>query len=335
MCLSSNLERDLLAISYSPGDLNMRLSHAWELTKKALVAWNTDNTLPLGAALAYYASFSISPLLVIALAVSGLFYRGDSLSYVWREIADLVGERAATAIVAAIESVHSSEHSLAATIMSLVILFVGASGVFVQLQNSLNQIWGVKPKPGHFARDFLKQRMVSFAMVFGVSFLLLVSLLQSAAVAAITGYFHYLLPGADFAWYTLDNVASFLLVVFIFAAIYKVVPDVHIGWNDVWVGAFVTAILFTVGKSLIGLYLGRSGIGSAFGAAASVYVILAWVYYSSQILFLGAEFTKVYSEHHRFCVRPVRGAEPVTEEARQRASGEMEKIDSERAKKSA
>jgi membrane protein len=313
----------------------MRLNHAWELTKKALIAWNNDNTMPLGAALAYYASFSISPLLVIALAVSGLFYRGDSISYVRMEIADLVGDKPATVIVAAIESVRYSEHGLAATIVSLIVLFLGASGVFVQLQNSLNQIWGVKPKPGHFVRDFLKQRLVSFAMILGVSFLLLVSLLESAAVAAITAYFHYLLPDADFAWYTLDNLGSFLLVVFIFAAIFKVVPDVHIDWSDVWVGAFVTAVLFTGGKSLIGLYLGRSGIGSAFGAAASVYVILAWVYYSSQILFLGAEFTKVYSEHHRFCVRPVRGAETITEEARQRARGEMEKIDSERAKKSA
>src|SRR5439155_6273146 len=162
----------------------MRFGHGWELLKKALAASNTDNTLPLCAALAYYASFSISPLLVIVLAISGFFYRGDSLSYVRSEIGDLVGERAATAITAAIESVHSSEHGLAATVLSLVVLFLGASGVFVQLQNSLNQIWGVKPKPGHFIRDFLKQRLISFAMIVGVSFLLLVSLLMSAAVAA-------------------------------------------------------------------------------------------------------------------------------------------------------
>jgi membrane protein len=145
-----------------------------------------------------------------------------------------------------------------------------------------------------------------------VSFLLLVSLLLSAAIAAITAYFRYLSPANDFLWYTLDAVTSFIMVLLILAAIYKVVPDVHIDWNDVWVGAFITAILFTLGKSLIGFYLGRSGIGSAFGAAASVFVILAWVYYSSQILFLGAEFTKVYSENRRLCVRPVRGAEYVT-----------------------
>jgi len=313
----------------------MKLSHGWDLTKKAFAAWNNDNTFQLGAALAYYASFSISPLLVIALAVSSFFYSGDSFSYIHSEIAGLVGNSAAIAIAGAIASVRRSQHGLAATMFSVVILFLGASGVFVQLQNSLNQIWGVKPKPGHFLRDFLKQRLLSFAMIIGVSFLLLVSLLLSAGVAAVTAYFHYLLPGADFAWYALDAVVSFLLVVLIFAAIYKVLPDVHIDWGDVWAGAFITAILFTAGKFLIGFYLGRSGIGSAFGAAASVFVILAWVYYSSQILFLGAEFTKVYSEHHRFCVRPVRGALSVTGEARKRERGETDSLDQERTNKSA
>jgi membrane protein len=313
----------------------MKLSHGWDLTKKAFAAWNNDNTFQLGAALAYYASFSISPLLVIALAVSSVFYSGDSFSYIHSEIAGLVGDNAATAIAGAIASVRQSQHGLAATIISVVILFLGASGVFVQLQNSLNQIWGVKPKPGHFFRDFLKQRMLSFAMIIGVSFLLLVSLLLSAAVAAITAYFRYLLPGADFVWYALDAVVSFLLVVLIFAAIFKVLPDVHIDWEDVWAGAFITAILFTAGKFLIGFYLGRSGIGSAFGAAASTFVILAWVYYSSQILFLGAEFTKVYSEHHRFCVRPVRGALSVTGEARKRERGETDSLDQERTNRSA
>jgi membrane protein len=313
----------------------MMLARPWKLTKRAVAAWNNDNTLPLGAALAYYATFSISPLLVIVLAVSGFFYRGDSFSYVRSEISNLVGESAATAIAGAIQSVHSSKHGFAATIFSLAILLVGASGVFVQLQNAMNHVWGVKPRPGHFVRYLLKQRLISFAMVFGVSFVLLVSLLFSALVAAITAYFRYLLPGADFIWYTLDALASFLVIVLVFAAIYKIVPDVDIEWSDVWVGALVTAILFTVGKFLIGFYLGRSGIGSAFGAAASVFIILAWVYYSSQILFLGAEFTKVYSEDRRAYVAPIPGAEPVTKEARQRERGEMEAIDAERTKKSA
>src|SRR5262249_37697687 len=159
---------------------------------------------------------------------------------------------------------------------------------------------------------------------------LLVSLLLSAAVAAMTAYFRYLLPTADFVWYALDAVASFVLVVLIFAAIYKVLPDVHVDWDDVWAGAIITAIFFTGGKVVNGFYLGRSGIGSAFGAAASVFAILAWVYYSSQILFFGAEFTKVYSEHHRFCVRPVRGARSVTQGARQRERGEIDNLNQKR-----
>ena len=289
----------------------MKLSHCWELTKKALAAWNNDSTLPLGAALAYYATFSISPLLVITLAVSGFFYRGDSSSYVRSRIADLVGDNAATAIAGAIASVRYSEHGLAATVLSVVILFLGASAVFVQLQNALNKIWGVRPNSGGLVRDFLKQRLISFAMILGLSVFLLISVFFSAAVAAITAYFRYLLPGADILWYALDAGASFPLLMLIFAAVYKVLPDVHIEWDDVWVGAFITAILFTGGKFLIGFYLGRSGIGSAFGAASSVFMILAWVYYSSQILFLGAEFTKVYSEHRRLSLRLIRGARSV------------------------
>jgi membrane protein len=283
--------------------------------------WNNDNTLQLGSSLAYYAIFSISPLLIIVIEVIGLFYNGNSSGYIRSEIAVLIGDNAATALAGTINSVQASEHGRTATVISVVLLLIGASGVFVQLQNAMNQIWGVMPKPGHFMKDFLKQRLVSFAMILGFSFLLLISLLISAALAAITGYFQFLLPGTNSFWHILDALVSFLVVTLVFASIYKVMPDVRIDWNDVWVGAFVTAVLFTAGKSLIAFYLGRSGIGSAFGAAGSVLVFLAWVYYSSQILFLGAEFTKAYSEERGLCVRPARGAKAVTEDARERAFG--------------
>ena len=299
----------------------MKLQEIWKLTKRAAVAWNNDNTLLLGSSLAYYAIFSISPLLIIAIEVIGLFYEGDSFGYIHSEIAGLVGENAATAIASTITSLHASEHGFTATVISIVLLLMGAAGVFVQLQIAMNHIWGVTPKPGHFVRDFVKQRLMSFAMILGFSFLLLVSLLISSTLAAITGYFQFLLPGAGFFWHILDALVSFMVVAFVFASIYKVVPDVRIDWSNAWVGAFVTAILFTGGKLLIGFYLGRSGIGSAFGAAGSVLVILAWVYYSSQILFLGAEFTKAYSEERRPFTRPVHGATTVTEGARQRARG--------------
>jgi membrane protein len=160
-------------------------------------------------------------------------------------------------------------------------------------------------------------------MILGISFLMLVSLLISALLAAITGYFEYLLPGANIIWHLLDGAVSFAIVVLLFASIYKIIPDVHIDWQDVWIGAVVTALLFVGGKAAITLYLGRTGVGSAYGAAGSVMILLAWVYYASQILFLGAEFTKFYAEHRRFCVRPIKGAEAVTPEAKQRARGEI------------
>jgi membrane protein len=194
-------------------------------------------------------------------------------------------------------------------VVSVIILFVGASGVFVQLQSSMNQIWGVQPKPGLFWKDFLKERLLSFAMILGIGFLLLVSLVWSAALSAGNEYFKHLLPGANWFWQIVDGGVSFAIVVLLFASIFKAVPDVRIDWNDVWVGALLTSILFTGGKSAIGLYLGRSSLGSAFGAAGSILVILAWVYYSSQILFFGAEFTKIYAKQHRLSIKPSKGAE--------------------------
>src|SRR5438874_3210997 len=301
----------------------MKKAHIWKLISGSIAAWNNENAFEWGAALAYYTAFSIAPLLIIALGIVGFFYKGNSLSYIHSQIADLVGENAANALTSAIHSARMSEHGLAAGLVGVAILLIGASTVFGELQTALNRIWGVQPKPGHFWRDFFKQRAISFTLILGVSFLMLVSLLVSAMLAAITGYFSYLLPGATFLWHVLDVVVSFSIVVGIFAAIYKIVPDVHIDWQDVWTGAIVTAVLFTAGKAAISLYIGRTGVGSAYGAAGSVMILLAWVYYSSQILFLGAEFTKLYAEQRRFVVRPLKGAEAVTEEAQQRARGEI------------
>ena len=298
----------------------------WRLITKAGAAWSNQNALEWGAALAYYTAFSIAPLLIIALSIVGLVYQGDSMSYIHNEVANLVGENAATAISSAIRSVRTSGHGAVANIISIVILLIGATSLFGQLQNALNRVWGVEPKPGHFWKDLFKQRVISFAMIIGISFLLLVSLLVSAVLAAITGYFAYLLPGTNFVWHLLDATVSFTIVVLLFAAIFKIIPDVHIDWQDVWIGAVVTAALFVAGKAAIGFYLGRSGVGSAYGAAGSVLIILAWVYYSSQILFLGAEFTKLYAEERRFCVRPIKGVEAVSDEAKKRARGEMPKV---------
>ena len=294
----------------------------WILLKKSFWAWANENAMEWGAALAYYTAFSISPLLVIALTIAGFFYQGDSLSYIHRQIAGLVGNNAATAITSAIHSIRSSGGGALAGAVSLIMLLIGASTVFGELQNVLNRIWGVQPKPGHFWRDLFKQRLVSFAMVIGVSFVLLVSLILSAVLAMITDYFSYLLPGANIFWQLLDAGLSFSLIALLFASIFKIVPDVRIEWRDVWMGAVVTAVLFVAGKTAIGYYLGRSGMESAYGAAGSVLVILAWVYYSSQILFFGAEFTKLHAEENRTRVKPIAGVKAVSEQAKQRARGQ-------------
>jgi membrane protein len=295
----------------------------WKLIIGSAEAWSSQNALEWGAALAYYTAFSIAPLLIIALGVVGLFYKGNSLSYIHDQIGSLVGDNAANAITSAIQSARTSEHGLVASAVSIVVLLIGASTVFGELQTALNRVWGVQPKPGRFWRYFFKQRMISFAMILGISFLMLVSLLISAILAAITGYFEYLVPGANFIWHLVDAAVSFGIVVLLFAAIYKIIPDVHIDWQDVWTGAIVTALLFTAGKAGISFYIGRTGVGSAYGAAGSVLILLAWVYYSSQILFLGAEFTKLYAEQRRFAVRPLKGAEAITQEAKQRERGEI------------
>jgi membrane protein len=214
------------------------------------------------------------------------------------------------------------KHGVSVQTDEVLVLMVGASTVFGQLQNVLNRIWGVQPKPGHFWRDLLKQRLLSFAMVIGVGFVLLVSLVLSAVLAMITDYFSYLLPVSGAFWQFVDSAFSFALITLLFALIFKVVPDVDIRWRDVWLGAVITAALFVAGKTAIGYYLGRSGLESAYGAAGSVLVLLAWVYYSSQILFFGAEFTKLHAEANRSRVRPIPGVKPVSRQAKQRAQGE-------------
>lgn len=300
------------------------------LLKKSFWAWANENALEWGAALAYYTAFSIAPLLVVALNIAGTFYRGDSLAYVHGHITSLVGNNAATVITTAIQSIRASDSGTFAGVVSLFMLLVGASSVFGQLQNVLNRIWGVQPKPGRFWHELFKQRLLSFAMVIGVSFVLLVSLVLSAVLAMITDYFSYLLPGAGILWQVLDVAVSFSIITLLFGLIFKVVPDVEVDWRDVWLGALITAVLFVMGKTAIAYYLGRSGVESAYGAAGSLLVLLAWVYYSSQILFFGAEFTKLHAEENRSRVVPRPGVTPVSEQAKQRARGEKPRRHDER-----
>ena len=288
----------------------------WGLLSEAFNEWMEDKAPRLGAALAYYAAFSIAPLLILLVAIVGFFFTGNTLLQVQTQIAVLAGDNAAEAIVAIIRGVKASRGGGTATVLSIIILIVGATGMFGQLQDAMNTIWEVTPKPRRIWMDILRSRLLSFALVLAIGILLLCSLFLSAFLAAASRYFQHMFPMTGPIWPLVDFGVSFVITTMLFAAVFKILPDVYIAWRDVWLGAAVTAALFAIGKIGIGLYLGRSSFSSAYGAAGSFLVMLAWVYYSSQILFFGAEFTQVYTLRHGHSFRPARGARFLSDEMR-------------------
>lgn len=286
------------------------------ILKETFAAWSDDRVPRLGAALAYYTLFSLAPLLIIVVALASLVF-GEQAAQgrIADEISGLVGDKGAEAIQAMLQNAGAQKSSgIIATVIGLATLLFGASGVFGELQDALNTIWRVKPKPGRGILDIIRDRFFSFAMVLGIVFLLLVSLVVSAALAALGKFGSGTLPTP--LLHLVDLVVSIVVVAVLFAVLFKALPDVRIAWRDVWVGAFATSVLFTFGKILIGLYLGRSSVGSAFGAAGSLVVVLAWIYYSAQIFFFGAELTKAYVHYHVPAVAPTANAVSVTDEVR-------------------
>ena len=278
----------------------MNLTGLWILIKDTFAQWSEDNPFQLAAALAYYTLFSLAPLLLIAIAVAGLvFGREASQSQVIGVTEDLLGVQSARAIQAMIESAGQKPDSgLFATAAGMILLLLGAGGVVGQLQDSLNAIWRVAPKTGRGIRGFLYDRLLSFSMVLSVGFLLLVSLVISAVLTAVTGIVGGFLPIDAATGHILDLVVSVAFITLLFAAIYKFVPDVRIAWRDVWIGAGITSLMFSVGKFLIGFYLGYSSVTSVYGAAGSLVTLLLWVYYSSLMFFFGAELTQVYATRY-------------------------------------
>jgi membrane protein len=279
------------------------------LIKDTFSNWMEDKAPRLGAALAYYAIFSIPPLLVIVIACISLFYEGDVSGVISRELASLIGGDAARTIVELSQQQSVSTGVVAGLIGVFVMLF-GIMGFFGELQDAMNTIWRVQPKPGRGLKDVIKDRFLPFTMVLGIGFLLLVSMILTSVVAVIGRSLSGWMPGAEFIGQTLELALSFAVITVLFAMMFKILPDVKIAWNDVWIGAAATAALFTIGKFLIGMYLVRGGVATAYGAAGSVVIMIVWVYYSSQILFLGAEFTKVYTNRKKPRIEPTEIAEP-------------------------
>ncbi len=270
----------------------MKLNQVWQLIKKTVQEWLDDEASLLAAGLAFYTAVSIAPLLVMVVLVAGIFVAQSTASdQLMAQLTDSVGIQGADFIRNILDNAGQSSASSLAGVISLATLLWGSTNVFAQLQNSLNKIWDAPEKQGNSIISTIKDRLLSFGMVLGIAFLLLVSLIISAILSALPNFIG--MDGTTVFWQILNFALSLGVTTLLFAAIFKVLPDVDIRWHQVWVGALVTALLFTVGKFVLGLYLANSG--SAYGAAGSVMAFLLWVYYSAQIIFFGAEFTQVYA----------------------------------------
>jgi membrane protein len=293
----------------------MTIQSGWRLIRSTIAEWNNDNVPLLAAALAYYTVFSLAPLLLIAIVVAGAVFGEDAArGEIIGQIQGLVGRDGAEAIQTMLQNTQKpNSGGNLATLFGIATLLLGASSVFGQLQQALNTIWGVKPKPGLGIRSFLQSRFLSFAMVLVIGFLLLVSLILSAILSGVTHFFGGIMPSFAVLSESLNFLVSFGVITLLFASIYKFLPDVEVPWRNLWVGATVTALLFTMGKSVIGMYLGSSSISSTFGAAGSLVVILIWVFYSAQILLIGAEFTQVYAKQRGAPIKPSKHAVRVSE----------------------
>jgi membrane protein len=287
------------------------IRNAFSQLKQTFQEWLQDKAPQLGAALAYYTVFSLAPLVLVLLAIVGVIFRDDPAG-TWDKITEQMGYFLNPSAVQVVQSIaqkaSQSGKSTLATLIGVALAVFGASAVFGQLQDALNTIWGVKAKPGRGVWGFLRSRFLSFGMVAGICFLLLVSLAIEALLKAFSHYVQSVLPGGIVIALTIYVVFDFAVVVLLFAMIFKFLPDVEIQWRDVWIGAVITAILFGIGKWLLGFYLGSGAAGSAYGAASSLITLLLWVYYSSQILLFGAEFTQVYASRAGRRLKPAKYA---------------------------
>jgi membrane protein len=279
--------------------------------------WVEDKASQQGAALAFYSILSLAPLLVISLSIAAMvFDEASAREQMIGQVEQLVGSDGAEAAKSMLENAQQPQQGTVAAVLGIATLLFGASGVFGQLQEALNTVWEVQPKPGGGIWQLIRARFLSLAMVFGTGFLLLVSLVLSAAIAGFGSFVQSCYPGLEPLSHLLNFAITFVVVTLLFALLFRYLPDAEVSWGDVWVGAMLTALLFTIGKLLIGLYLGKSGLGSAYGAAGSLVVLVVWIYYSAQIMLFGAELTQVYAKRFGSRIVPKPGAQAVTNEAR-------------------
>jgi len=271
----------------------------YALAKESVAAWSADYAPSMGAALSYYTLFSIAPLMLIAVSVAGLaFGEQAARGEIFEQLRGLMGEQGADAVERLLQNANRPAAGGIAAAVGVVVLLIGASSVFAELQNDLDRIWRVPAHAKSGLWALARTRLLSFGMVLGMTFLLIVSLIVSAVLSALGKWWAPLFAGWEAVAHVGDILVTFALMSLMFAAIYKLLPRARVRWRDVWIGAGVTAALFAVGKFAIGLYLGRSSVASAFGAAGSLVVVMVWVYYSAQIFLLGAEFTRVYAHSH-------------------------------------
>ena len=271
----------------------------------ALRAWWDDDAIRLGASLAFYTLFALAPILLVATAVAGTVFGAEEVrGEIVRQLDRLAGPDGARAVQSLLEGAGQQRVGILGTIVGGITFVIAATGAFLELQAALNTIWRVKPNPRANLRGFVVDRLRSFSLVVAIGFLLMVSLAVTAALAALNAWLAQRSPSIPLAWGGVNVLVSVLVTTALFALLYRFLPDVRLRWRDVTTGAFVTAVLFTIGQQLIGLYLGQSSVSSSYGAAGSVMILLLWVYYSCQILLFGAEFTRVYAQRHGAKARP-------------------------------
>ena len=280
--------------------MKKKIITVYQYLKQVFTEFIEDNILKYSASLAYYTVFSLAPVLIVIISICGVLFGRDAIQgHIYGQIKGLVGNDAAVQIQDTIKNIHLTGHNVFATIVSVVILLIGATGIFGEVQDSLNKIWGLRVKTRKTWWKLILNRLLSFSLIISIGFVMMVSLLLNAIVSAFGNFLaRYFSEFSVIVVQITDSILTFVVTTFLFSLMFKVLPDAKIKWKDVFVGGLITSVFFTLGKLGIGYYLGRSNIASVYGAAGSIMIIMVWVYYSSIILYLGAEFTKVYAKLH-------------------------------------